>query len=248
MSELGHLALTDFAGPVQVVGDLAYYRLYDTDLVAVDIRDPGQMVEVGRYHPANPFCGFQLVERYAFVLVSGGDERSLHVVNWANTNDPQRVGRFVWESETPQPENLYVQGRYAFVALSARYGDATNRIDILDVGDPTLPVKVGEYAPELKITGLTMAGDTVYTTSDVGLTLLDFYAPNTSPNLRLNAPVLSGGVAVLTWQGGPGIKLQNTASLTSSNWEDVPGTLGQSVFALPPTDTAAFFRLIQQGD
>lgn len=68
MSELGHLALTDFAGPVQVVGDLAYYRLYDTDLVAVDIRDPGQMVEVGRYHPANPFCGFQVVERYAFAL------------------------------------------------------------------------------------------------------------------------------------------------------------------------------------
>jgi len=89
-------------------------------------------------------------------------------------------------------------------------------------------------------------GNTLYTTSDAGVTALDFYAPNTSPNLRLNAPVLSGGVAVLAWEGGPGIKLQKTTSLTNPNWQDVPGTTGQGVAVLPQTDTVAFFRLIQQ--
>jgi hypothetical protein len=240
MSELGRLALTDFSGPVQVVGDMAYYRLNDTDLVAVDIRDPSHMAEVGRYHPANPFYGFQVVDRYAYLLLSSWTERSLHVVDWANPNNPQRVGRFVWEPETPGPEKLHVQGRYAFITLNGE----TNRIDVLDVGDPTQPVKAGEYVPERKITGLTMSGNTLYATSDTGLTVLDFQTSNISPRLRLNTPVLSGGVAVLTWEGGSGIKLQKTASLTASNWEDVPGTLGQSVAVLPQTSAAAFFRLV----
>jgi hypothetical protein len=136
---------------------------------------------------------------------------------------------------------LLVQGRYALVAL---YGD-TNRIDILDVGDPTEAVKVGEYYIEGDVSGLAMVGNTLYATSDAGLTVLDFYAPNTSPNLRLNTPVLSGGVAVLTWEGGPGIRLQKTPSLTAPNWQDVPNTDGQSLIALPPSAAGAFFRLIQ---
>jgi len=104
---------------------------------------------------------------------------------------------------------------------------------------------VGEYEPEGTISALAMAGKTLYTTSDAGLAVLDFFASNISPRLRLNKPVLSGGVAVLTWAGGPGIKLQKTTSLSAPDWLDVPGTLGQSLIALPPTDAAAFFRLIQ---
>jgi len=77
------------------------------------------------------------------------------------------------------------------------------------------------------------------------LTILDFFAPNVSRSLRLNAAVLSGGVAVLTWGGGPGIKLQKTTSLTAPNWQDVPNATGQSLAALPLSDAAAFFRLIQ---
>jgi hypothetical protein len=92
---------------------------------------------------------------------------------------------------------------------------------------------------------MALAGNRLYTASDAGLTVLDFAASNVSPRLRLNAPVLSGGLAVLTWEGGPGIKLQKTPSLTTPNWQDVPGTTGQSLIALPPTDAAAFFRLIQ---
>jgi hypothetical protein len=51
-------------------------------------------------------------------------------------------------------------------------------------------------------------------------------------------------VAVLTWEGNPGIKLQKSTSLTNPNWQDVPGTTGQSLAILPQAD-AAFFRLVQ---
>jgi hypothetical protein len=202
------------------------------------------MVEVGRYQPTNGVSGFQVVGRYAYVFVNSEAEQGVHVVDLVDPAHPTRVGRFLYEPRTVLIDRLYVSGGYAFVTLR-RAG--SEFVDILDVRDPARPVKVGEHGPEGVNANLDMAmvGNTLYTTSDAGLTVLDFYAPNTSPNLRLNAPVLSGGVAVLTWQGGPGIVLQKTASFTTPNWQDIPGTDGQGVIALPPADTAAFFRLIQ---
>jgi hypothetical protein len=63
--------------------------------------------------------------------------------------------------------------------------------------------------------------------------------------LQLNPPVLSANTLTLSWSGGPGIKLQKTTSLTAPNWQDVPNATGQSLAALPLSDAAAFFRLIQ---
>ena len=238
---LGFLALTNAPGPPRVVGDLAHFSLgYEGDLVSVDVRDPNQMVQVGC--SKNALGGLRVVGRYGYGLANNGVEWSVCVLDLGDPANPQRVGEFLWDPDDFGPEKLHVQGRYAFVAGSS---NASNRIDILDVADPTQPVKVGECRSERPVTGFAMVGNTLYTTSDSGLTVLDFSAPNTSPRLRLNAPVLSGGVAVLTWEGGPGIKLQKTLNLTAPNWQDVPNTDSQSVAVLPPTDTAAFFRLIQ---
>jgi hypothetical protein len=239
MTELGHLEMTNSLGSPQVVGDYAYCRLDTSDLVIVDIRDPSAMVEIGRYHPTNGVHSFQVVGQYAYVLL--WDEKTLHVVDLADPANPKRVGQYLWEGETLWPEELLVQGRCAFVAL---YGE-TNRVDILDVGDPTRPVKFGEHYTDHDIADFAMSGNTLYTTSDAGLRVLDFFAPNVSPRLRLNLPVLASGVAVLTWEGGPAITLQKTTDLTNPNWQDVPGTTGQSLAILLQAD-AAFFRLVQQ--
>jgi hypothetical protein len=170
----------------------------------------------------------------------------VHVVDLVNPANPTRVGQYPYDPTTVWLQNLYVSGQYVFLIFKHQADPpGRHRVDILDVRDPTRPVKVGEYHSVREISGFAMVGNTLYTTSDVGLTALDFYAPNTSPRLRLNTPVLSGGVAVLTWEGGPGIKLQKTTSLSAPNWQDVPGTDGQSLAILPQTDAAAFFRLIQ---
>jgi CO/xanthine dehydrogenase Mo-binding subunit len=63
--------------------------------------------------------------------------------------------------------------------------------------------------------------------------------------LVLNPPERLGDRIRLSWNGGPGIKLQKTVSLTSPAWEDVPNTEGQSTVALPVSDQTAFFRLIR---
>ena len=62
--------------------------------------------------------------------------------------------------------------------------------------------------------------------------------------LQLNPPVLSANTLTLSWSGGPGIKLQKTTSLAPANWQDVPGSDGQSSFDLPRDGAAGFFRLI----
>jgi hypothetical protein len=61
----------------------------------------------------------------------------------------------------------------------------------------------------------------------------------------LNPPERSGNQLRLTWNGGPGIKLQKSASLSNPAWQDVPDTDGKSSATLPLTDAAAYFRLFK---
>jgi isoquinoline 1-oxidoreductase len=63
--------------------------------------------------------------------------------------------------------------------------------------------------------------------------------------LILGPPERLGDQIRLSWNGGPGIKLQKTTTLTNPVWEDVLGTEGQSGASLPATDAAAYFRLIK---
>ena len=244
--ELGSLYMPDGTPYyVQVVGDYALVQLYDTWLVIVDIRNPSSMVRVGGYAPTGyiPIGGVQVVGRYAYVLVHSEPGTSVHVVDLADPTNPTRVGRFLYDPGAVVLDGLYVSGGYAFVTFRHSF-TADRHVDILDVRDPTQLVKVGEYDPQpwADYLDMVMVGNTLYTASTAGLTVLDFFAPNTSPRLRLNPPVLANGVAVVTWEGGPGIKLQKTTSLANPDWQDVPGTTGQSLAILPQTD-AAFFRL-----
>lgn len=242
--ELGSLYFPDDSPyKVEVVGDHAYVRLYDTHLAIIDVRNPSSMVRVADYHPNGSFDEIQVVGSYAYMLVRSDSEKSLHIVDLADPAHPARVGRYLYDPGTVWRFGpLHVSGRHAFINYVSWTNTDDLRMEVVDILDPTRPVKAGEYDPEGSISGLAMVGNTLYTTSDAGLTVLDFFAPNTSPRLRLNLPVLASGVAVLTWEGGPNITLQKTTSLTNPNWQDVPGTTGQSLAILPQTD-AAFFRL-----
>ena len=68
-----------------------------------------------------------------------------------------------------------------------------------------------------------------------------------SPTLAVAPPVRVGNEIQLSWNGGPGIKLQKTSTLLDPAWQDVPGTDGSSAVRLPLTDQAAYFRLIKPG-
>jgi hypothetical protein len=57
---------------------------------------------------------------------------------------------------------------------------------------------------------------------------------------------LAAGGASLQWNNAAtGFKLQRTASLTSPNWQDVPGSQAVNTLTLPLITGTEFFRLVK---
>ena len=80
---------------------------------------------------------------------------------------------------------------------------------------------------------------------DGDLTLAALYVPAPTTGLRLNTPNLVNDTLVLEWAGETGVRLQQRPALGNGtgDWQDVPGTAGQSRAELPLTDHQSFFRL-----
>jgi len=54
----------------------------------------------------------------------------------------------------------------------------------------------------------------------------------------------NGPDVVVTWNSLPGARLQKTTSLSTINWQDLPGTESTNSFAEPAPPGAAFYRLV----
>jgi hypothetical protein len=67
--------------------------------------------------------------------------------------------------------------------------------------------------------------------------------PAAAPNIT--SITRSGDNVVIAWPGAPGLRLQQTTSLSAPNWQNVPGTDGASSATVEATGTAAFFRLVR---
>lgn len=65
--------------------------------------------------------------------------------------------------------------------------------------------------------------------------------PEAAPSI--SSITRNGNNVVLSWPGAPGLRLQQTASLSAPNWQDVPGTEGASNATVATTGAAGFFRL-----
>jgi len=56
----------------------------------------------------------------------------------------------------------------------------------------------------------------------------------------------NGSNLLITWNGGPGVKLVTKAALSDAQWVDVPGTDGASSANIPITGAKAFYRALRQ--
>lgn len=65
------------------------------------------------------------------------------------------------------------------------------------------------------------------------------------PTLKINSIVPSGGNVSISWNGAAGTKLQKTTSLTSPNWQDVPGSNGASNALQSAATGEAYYRLVR---
>jgi nicotinate dehydrogenase subunit B len=66
-----------------------------------------------------------------------------------------------------------------------------------------------------------------------------------APTLAVQPPVRVGDQVRVSWNGGPGIKLQKCAHMPPTGWQDVAGTEGQTSITLPLSDQSAYFRVIK---
>jgi hypothetical protein len=60
----------------------------------------------------------------------------------------------------------------------------------------------------------------------------------------INLGALSAGSRSLSWVGNPSVNLQSATSLSSTNWQDVPKTLGLYSWPITLTATQKYFRLV----
>jgi hypothetical protein len=76
-----------------------------------------------------------------------------------------------------------------------------------------------------------------------GVDDLGLYSLAAAPSLSITSIVRTGDNLLISWAGAPTVRLQKTTSLTSPNWQDVPGTLGASSALEPIVGDQGYYRL-----
>jgi hypothetical protein len=210
----------------------AYYGLH-----VIDVLDPTNPVRVGGLQSADSFHDVSANAGYLYVATTTGMESgALQILDLSTPANPAVVG-----SVLSGEFLLAVRADGHYVSA---YAGANNPVlylmDAIEPSQPTLLASQPLRADWGLGSRLCSQGNLVLTAAEDGLAFFEI-----SPVLRLNRPLLSGNTLTLSWNGGAGIKLQKTASLTNPIWQDVEGSEGASQLELPRTEAAAFFRLIQ---
>ncbi|MDD5547504.1 MAG: hypothetical protein PHN74_01195 [Candidatus Pacebacteria bacterium] len=79
--------------------------------------------------------------RYAYVLNSV--DRTLQIFDVSNPSAPISKGTATTiGASQDRPQNLYVQGKYAYLAVDHNYGSEPGTIQIFDVSNPTAPTNI----------------------------------------------------------------------------------------------------------
>jgi len=206
-------------------------------LQILDLSVPGEPRWVGAYYSDAPVLDVAWQGNVA-CLTLGPRLPGLDVVDMTDVQRPVRMARVF----LPLANRVALMGSYACVT-----GEG---LQVFDLGDPHNPVRVGshrfasepgsEFFSETR--GLQVVGNLAYVAAgEDGLAIYRL-----TPPLRLNPVVLEGNALRLSWLGGPGIRLQRTASLLPPEWQDVPDSEGVSSLELSLTNRQAFFRLVGQ--
>ena len=67
----------------------------------------------------------------------------------------------------------------------------------------------------------------------------------TEPAFVINSIVFNGTNVTISWNGAGGVKLQKSTSLTTPDWQDVPGSDGASSVSEPASGAGAYYRLVR---
>jgi hypothetical protein len=214
---------------VRVRGNLAFVADSDTGLLIIDVSNPSAPSWVGTYNTDWRATGVDVSGTHAYVADWEG---GLVILDVSNPSAPSLI--------TNVPPIVLATGVTVVDGLA--YLNDSWILRIIDVRNPGEPVEVGSHGfgnSYSSFGNVKVVGNLMYAaTGQTGMRIFQLVQP-----LVLHPPAYSNGLVTLTWNGGPGIKLQSATRLDNPDWEDVAGTDGQSAASLSASGEAAFFRL-----
>jgi hypothetical protein len=122
---------------IAVDGTRAYLASWGFGVLAVDISQPGQPVELGRFE--FPFASTIAADGNHVYVASTTNGGIFKVLDVSDPASPQLVGSLT----TSFTRDLVVRGNYAWLADEASFGDGGLRV--VDISNPAAPTLLGQY-------------------------------------------------------------------------------------------------------
>jgi hypothetical protein len=203
-------------------------------LAVVDLTDPGNLRRVGHFDLwLQEAADVAVSGSHAYLItwhswLESGDGAELHILDISDPTQPYWVG----SCPAGAGIRLTVVGDYAYVS------DAIDGIWVIDVSDPTDPRCLGISVAVSTPIQVAVAGNLIYVAGESeGLVVLERVA-------FFETLSIENGLLHVTWNAGPGSRLQTTSDLSAPRWEDWPGSEGTNVVTLPIDARGRFLRLV----
>ena len=239
---LGGIETSGNALDVAVAGNLAYVADEGEGLQIFDVTDPAKPQRLAGIKTRWRANRVKVVNNLAYVadFWSGFD-----VIDVQDPRNPERLGRYeAADFGAGLIEDLTVVGDLLYlgsIGPQSGPGYMGQGVRIFDVRDPRQPRLVGANS-ELWAFSVVVANGKLYvTTGSTGLTVFEFPAFATMPELRPEG-------LQLEWnRAASGMTLQRAKSLSQPFWETVQGSEVTNRLVLPIQDSKnEFFRLISR--
>lgn len=135
---------------VAVNGNFAYLTDIYTNLLVLDVTNPGRVVQAGKYATCGDVNGLVVMGNYAY-LAAGTN--GLQVIDVA---DPTRLSLVGSRATAGMAYGVAVRGNYVYVA------DGTNGLQVFNVTDAVNPSLVGGCATPGTASGVAVSGNYAY--------------------------------------------------------------------------------------
>jgi hypothetical protein len=155
---------------VEVVLPYAYCATESLGLMVYDVSDPGNIVKVGEMSGMD-YSGRGLAVDYPYVYLALQTDNVHDGMMILDVSDPDSIAEVSY-FETPQSEEVYVEGGIAYLA-GAFYG-----VYIIDVSDPRAPRELSRVSATDMATDVEVVGDYLYIAEGrAGVRIIDVSDP-----------------------------------------------------------------------
>lgn len=222
---------------IYIFGRYAYIADSDKNsLYIIDVTDPTSPSTMGSISLSNNPASVYVSGRYAYIVGASGD---LNIIDISDPINPTLVSSTAFFEST----SIFISGRYAYIGN--RNSDA---LDIIDVGDPTTPIVVGQVGIAGSPNSVFVSGRYAYIVSNNQLEIVDIGGmENTSANIHSlqtgNLQVMNDIVSQGQLQVSGGISVGGSGITNAGGFSTLGTSYFQSNVGIGDTTPASLFTV-----